>query len=65
LPVHATSEIASGSKLRFDAAKKLPGKGFKRSRPPLIRMDDQVKKKVDEVLRLWQAPIIRNQNRNP
>jgi 4-hydroxy-3-polyprenylbenzoate decarboxylase len=64
LPVHATSEIASGSKLHFDATKKLPGEGFKRSWPPLIRTDDQVKKKVDEVLRLWQAPVTRNQNRN-
>jgi 4-hydroxy-3-polyprenylbenzoate decarboxylase len=27
---HATSEIASGSKLGIDATKKLPGEGFKR-----------------------------------
>jgi 4-hydroxy-3-polyprenylbenzoate decarboxylase len=27
---HATSEIASGSKLVSDATKKLPGEGFKR-----------------------------------
>jgi 3-polyprenyl-4-hydroxybenzoate decarboxylase len=27
---HATSEIASGSKLGLDATKKLPGEGFKR-----------------------------------
>ena len=26
---HATSEIASGSKLGIDATKKLPGEGFK------------------------------------
>jgi 4-hydroxy-3-polyprenylbenzoate decarboxylase len=29
---HATSEIASGSKLGTDATKKLPGEGFKRPR---------------------------------
>jgi 4-hydroxy-3-polyprenylbenzoate decarboxylase len=27
---HATSEIASGSKLGIDATKELPGEGFKR-----------------------------------
>jgi 4-hydroxy-3-polyprenylbenzoate decarboxylase len=37
---HATSEIASGSKLGIDATKKLPGEGFKRSWPPLIRMSE-------------------------
>ncbi|MEI8290217.1 MAG: 4'-phosphopantetheinyl transferase superfamily protein [Verrucomicrobiota bacterium] len=31
---HATSEIASGSKMGFDATKKIPGEGFKRARPP-------------------------------
>ena len=29
--------IAIGSKLSFDATKKLPGEGFKRPWPPLIR----------------------------
>jgi 4-hydroxy-3-polyprenylbenzoate decarboxylase len=33
---HATSEIASGSKLGIDATKKLLGEGFKRPWPPLI-----------------------------
>ena len=37
---HATSEIASGSKLGIDATKKIPGEGFKRAWPPLIKMDD-------------------------
>jgi hypothetical protein len=32
---HATSEIASGSKLGIDATKKIPGEGFKRAWPPL------------------------------
>ena len=43
---HATSEIASGSKLGIDATKKLPGEGFKRPWPPLIKMDATVKAKV-------------------
>jgi len=43
---HATSEIASGGKLGLDATKKLPGEGFKRTWPPLIRMDASVKEKV-------------------
>jgi 4-hydroxy-3-polyprenylbenzoate decarboxylase len=43
---HATSELAIGSKLGIDATRKLPGEGFKRRWPPLIKMDPQVKKKV-------------------
>jgi 4-hydroxy-3-polyprenylbenzoate decarboxylase len=43
---HATSEIAVGSKLGFDATRKLPGEGFKRPWPPLIKMDEAVKAKV-------------------
>jgi 4-hydroxy-3-polyprenylbenzoate decarboxylase len=37
----------SGSKLGIDATKKLPGEGFKRIWPPLIKMDDAVKAKID------------------
>ena len=43
---HATSEIAIGSKLGIDATKKLPGEGFKRAWPPLIKMDAAVKAKI-------------------
>jgi len=46
---HATSEIASGSKLGIDATKKLPGEGFKRPWPPLIEMDAAVKAKVEKL----------------
>jgi 4-hydroxy-3-polyprenylbenzoate decarboxylase len=35
-----------GSKLGFDATKKLPGEGFKRPWPPLIKMDQQVQEKI-------------------
>jgi 4-hydroxy-3-polyprenylbenzoate decarboxylase len=39
---HATSEIGIGSKLGIDATRKLAGEGFKRSWPPLLRMDPAV-----------------------
>ncbi len=48
---HATSEIAAGSKLGIDATAKLPGEGFNRPWPPLIRMDAEVKAKVEKLLR--------------
>ena len=41
---------ASGSKLGIDATKKLPGEGFKRLWPPLIKMDESVKAKVEKLL---------------
>jgi 4-hydroxy-3-polyprenylbenzoate decarboxylase len=44
---HATSEMAMGTKLGIDATKKLPGEGFKRSWPPLIKMDEAVRTKID------------------
>ncbi len=44
---YATSEIASGSKLGIDATKKLPGEGFKRPWPPLIKMDEATRKRID------------------
>jgi 4-hydroxy-3-polyprenylbenzoate decarboxylase len=44
---HATSEIAMGSKLGIDATKKIPGEGFKRSWPPLIKMDAAVRRTID------------------
>jgi len=48
---HATSKIAIGSKLGIDATKKLPGEGFERPWPPLIKMDAAVKLKVEQILR--------------
>jgi len=47
---HATTEMAIGSKLGIDATKKLPGEGHKRGWPPLIRMDESVKAKVEKLL---------------
>ena len=46
---HATSEIAIGSKLGIDATKKIPGEGFKRPWPRLIKMDAAVKAKVEKL----------------
>lgn len=43
---HATTQIALGSKMGIDATRKLRGEGFSRSWPPLIRMSEEIKKKV-------------------
>jgi len=48
---HATSEIASGSKLGIDATKKIPGEGFKRPWPPLIKMDEATRNKIDSLFK--------------
>jgi len=44
---HATSEIAMGTKLGIDATRKLAGERFKRPWPPLIRMSEEVRQKID------------------
>ena len=49
---HATSEIAIGSKLGIDATKKIPGEGFKRPWPPLIKMDAAVKAMVEKLFNI-------------
>ena len=46
---HATSEIAIGSKLGIDATRKLAGEGFKRTWPPLIKMDPGVKARMGKL----------------
>jgi 4-hydroxy-3-polyprenylbenzoate decarboxylase len=38
--------------LGLDATKKLPGEGFKRPWPPLIKMDEAVKAKVEKLFNL-------------
>jgi 4-hydroxy-3-polyprenylbenzoate decarboxylase len=48
---HATNELAVGSKLGIDATHKLPGEGHKRGWPPLIRMDEGIRRKIDEFLK--------------
>ena len=47
---HATTELAMGTKLGVDATKKLPGEGFKRAWPPLIKMDPVILAKVSALL---------------
>ena len=39
-----------GRKLGIDATRKLPGEGFKRRWPPLIKMDAAVKAKIEKLL---------------
>ncbi len=43
---HATTAVAVGSKLGFDATRKLPGEGFPRPWPPLIHMDPAVAERM-------------------
>ena len=47
---HATPDIAIGSKLGIDATKKLHGEGYRRTWPPLIKMDESTKLKIDDYL---------------
>ncbi len=49
---HATTEFAIGSKLGIDATHKLPGEGHKRGWPPLIRMNEEVCKRMDDLFEL-------------
>ncbi len=35
----------------IDATKKIPGEGFKRAWPPLIKMDEAVQAKVESILK--------------
>jgi 4-hydroxy-3-polyprenylbenzoate decarboxylase len=54
---HATTELAVGTKLGIDATHKLPGEGHRRGWPPIIRMDPEVKKRV-EGLKGWRAKAL-------
>jgi len=44
---HATTEIGIGSKIGIDATHKLVGEGSVRTWPPLIKMDETVRRKID------------------
>ena len=48
---HATSELAVGTKMGIDATHKLPGEGHKRGWPPLIRMEEGIRRKIDALLK--------------
>jgi 4-hydroxy-3-polyprenylbenzoate decarboxylase len=47
---HAPSDQNIGSHMGFDATRKLPGENYRREWPELIRMDEEVQKKVDALL---------------
>jgi 4-hydroxy-3-polyprenylbenzoate decarboxylase len=38
--------------MKTDATKKIPGEGFKRAWPPLIKMDESVKAKVGKLFKV-------------
>jgi len=46
---HATPDIGLGTKMGIDATRKLPGEGFKRPWPPLIKMDAQTRATIDKL----------------
>ena len=46
---HATSELAVGTKMGIDATHKLSGEGHQRGWPPIIKMDEGVKAKVEKL----------------
>jgi 4-hydroxy-3-polyprenylbenzoate decarboxylase len=47
---HATTETGAGSKLGFDATRKLPGEASKRPWPPLIQMLPEVERRIQSLL---------------
>ncbi|HKQ39743.1 MAG TPA: menaquinone biosynthesis decarboxylase [Verrucomicrobiae bacterium] len=52
---HATAEIGIGSKIGIDATRKLKGEGFNREWPPLIKMDEGIKRQVDQLFQGGRA----------
>lgn len=49
---HATPVLGYGSKLGIDATHKIPGESNCREWPPLIRMDESVRARVDSLMRM-------------
>jgi 4-hydroxy-3-polyprenylbenzoate decarboxylase len=47
---HATTEFAIGTKIGIDATHKLPSEGHKRGWPPLIRMDEGIRTKLEQMI---------------
>ncbi len=47
---HATPTIGFGSKVGIDATHKIPGEAGTRTWPPIIRMTDEVKQRVDKIM---------------
>jgi 4-hydroxy-3-polyprenylbenzoate decarboxylase len=53
---HATPAIGFGTKMGIDATHKIPGEAGTRPWPPIIQMDDAVKRRVDELLQKMTSP---------
>jgi len=47
---HATPALGFGSKMGIDATHKIPSERDTRPWPPIIKMDDEVKRRVDALL---------------
>jgi 4-hydroxy-3-polyprenylbenzoate decarboxylase len=52
---HAPTEQNVGSHMGFDATRKLPGEGYRRAWPELLKMTDEAQKLVDELQRKASA----------
>ena len=61
---HSSPYPLYGSKMGVDATRKWKGEGFTRTWPPEIEMDENVKKKIDEIWELLDLPSPRAK-RNP
>jgi 3-polyprenyl-4-hydroxybenzoate decarboxylase len=48
-PLGGEDQGEGGRPMRIDATKKLPGEGFKRPWPALIKMDEALKAKVEKL----------------
>ena len=48
---HATPVLGMGSKIGIDATHKLPGEANTRPWPPVIKMEEAIKRRVDELLK--------------
>jgi len=46
---HSTNEVGFGGKMIVDATTKWKEEGYRRKWPPLIRMDEEVKNKIDSI----------------
>jgi 4-hydroxy-3-polyprenylbenzoate decarboxylase len=48
---HATPVMGFGSKMGIDATHKLPGETNCRQWPPIVKMDEAVKRRIDQLLK--------------
>ena len=46
---HAPTDPNIGSHMGIDATRKLPSEGYKRGWPEIVRMDEKVRAKIDEL----------------